>query len=196
MYRMLVHLGREDLDRIIMIAADGSVVADATPLTGIISRALGVLGVRVAFSSLDYLQHEDGTAEPDTRSASGMWWKSHGDDTSDVGGFILEGMALSLTHEGISESPLVEDEVIIERATKAIASQHESADVLGPGLFRLATPSGGRQVRLFVTRDHRLRRPDDLLEGEDVNALSREEIGLVVVQMIGGGKALVVSQGL
>ena len=196
MERQLVHLGREELDRIVTISTDGTVVADTNALANAISRALGALGVRVALSSLDYLQHEDGTPEADTRTASGMWWKSHGDDTADIGGLVLEGQALSLTSEGTSEAPLAEDEAIIERATKAIASQHEGAEVVGPGLFRLSAPPEGKQVRVFVTRDHRLRRPEDLLESQDVAALSRNVLALVIVQMIGGGKALVVSHGL
>lgn len=196
MDRQLVHLGREDLDRIIMIAADGSVTADTAALVGIISRELGVLGVRVAVSSLDYLRHADGTAEPDTRTASGMWWKSHGDDTADIGGFVLEGLALSLIPEGADESPLVEDKAIIERATRAIASQHEGAEYVEPGLFTLAGPPEEKQARVFVTRDHRLRRPQDLLEPQDVEALSRSALALVIVQMIGGGKALVIGHGL
>ena len=196
MERQLVHLGREELDRVIAIATDGTVVADTNALANAISRALGVLGVRVALSSLDYLQHEDGTPEADTRTASGMWWKSQGDDTADIGGFILEGQGLSLTTEGVGESPLVEDEAIIESATKAIASQHEDAEVVGPGLFRLSAPPEGKQAKVFVTRDHRLRRPEDLLESQDVEALNQGELALVIVQTIGGGKALVVTHGL
>ncbi len=196
MDRQLVHLGRADLDRIITIAADGSVIADTTALAGVVSRALGVLGVRVAISSLDYLQHEDGTAEHDTRTASGMWWKSHGDDTAEIGGFVLEGLALSLMHEGTGESPLVEDQAIVERATRAIASQHEGAEYVEPGLFRLAGPPKGKQAKVLATRDHRLRRPQDLLEPPGVDALNEGALALVIVQMIGGGKALVVSHGL
>jgi len=195
MERQLVQLGREELDSLITIKDDGSVAIDTDALSAVIARALGALGVRVAVAGLDYLQHQDGTAEPDTRTASGIWWKSHGDDTADIGGFVIEGQALSITHEGTGESPLVEDEAVIERATKAIAEQH-GAVVVEPGLFRLSEPSGERQARLFVTRDHRLRRAEDLLESEKVEALNRGDIGLVIVQMVGGGKALVVKHEL
>lgn len=196
MERKLVHLGREELDRIITIAADGTVVCDTDALAIAISRALGVLGVRVAISSLDYLQHDDRTPESDTRTASGMWWKSHGDDTADIGGFVLEGLALSLTHEGTSGSPLVEDLAVIERATQAIAQQHPGAVVVEPGLLGLSEPVKGGQARVFVTRDHRLRRPEDLLEPQEADSLNRGQMALVIVQMIGGDKALVIGHGL
>ncbi len=47
-----------------------------------------------------------------------------------------------------------------------------------------------------MTRDHRIRRPQDLLSPDEVEQLSAGDIGLVIVQMIGGGKALVVKQGV
>ncbi len=196
MDRLLVNLGRDELDRLISIGPDGSVIADTHAIANAVSRALGVLGVRVAVAALDYLQHENGTPERDTRTASGMWWKSHGDDTADVGAFVIEGQALSLISEGTGQSPLVEDEAIIERATKALASQHEGAEYVEPGLFTLDGPSKGTRVRTLVTRDHRLRRPQDLLEPQDVGALNEGALALVIVQLIGGGKALIVSHGL
>lgn len=196
MERKLVRLHGSDVEEIVPIGEDGLVVIRTDLLSTTIGRELGMLGLRVAVASIEYLQHDDGAAEPGTRTASGMWWRSHGDDTADIGGFVIEGQALSLIPEGTGESPWVEDEVIIERATRAIASQHEGAEYVAPGLFRLAMRPQGKQAKVFVTRDHRLRRPEDLLEPQDVGALNERALALVIVQLIGGGKALVVTHGM
>lgn len=196
MDRTLVHLEAGQLDEIVAIGVDGSVDVSTEALARVISKELGVLGVRVAVSNADYLQHEDGSPEPATRTVSGIWWHPKGDDTALIGGFIIEGHALSITTEGEGESPLVEGAEVIERATKAIASQHEGSEVLEPGLFRVPSLTGGKPVRLVVTRDHRIRRPQDLLDAVEWVEFDAGILALAIVQMIGGGKALVIKHGI
>lgn len=196
MDRQLVHLGRDELDRVITIEADGSVTADTDVLANAISRALGVLGVRVALAALDYLQHEDRTPEADTRSASGIWWKSHGNDTALIGGFIIDGHAMTMTTEGEGESPLAESDEIVDRATRAIASQYQGAEIVGTGLINIPGPSGGKAARVVVTRDYRVRRPQDVLGRDEVLKYDGDHLGLAIVQVIGGEKALVIKHGV
>lgn len=196
MDRQLVHLSRDALDHIINIAGDGTVVADTAALANAISRAIGVLGVRVALSSLDYLQHEDGASEHSTRNASGVWWHSHGDDTATIGGFVIDGLAMTVTIEGEGESPVAESEEVVDRATKAIASQHEGAEVVALGLIEVPGPTDAKRARVVVTRDYRMHRPQDLLATDELEAYERDRFGLVIVRLIGGGKALVVAQGV
>ena len=196
MERQLVHLDRSDVDRIITIKNDGSVVADTNALSAVIARSLGVLGVRVAISSLDYLQTEAGAPEPDTRAASGVWWHSHGDDTALIGGFIIEGHAMTITTEGEGESPLAEGVEIIDRATKAIASQYGGAEIVETGLMKVPRPSGVRAVRVVVTRDYRVRRPQDILGNDEFLEYGGDCLGLAIVQVIGGEKALVIKHGV
>ena len=126
---------------------------------------------------------------------SGIWWHPKGDDTALIGGFIIEGHALSITTEGEGESPLAEGAEVIERATKAIASQHEGSEVLEPGLFQVPSLTGEKPVRVVVTRDYRIRRPQDLLDAGELAEFSAGRLALVIVQMIGGDKALVVKLG-
>lgn len=196
MERQLVHLGPEELDRIVMISDDGDIRVDTTILARVVSRTVGFLGVRVGVAGVDYSQHEDGTPEPATRTASGIWWHSHGDDTATIGGFVIDGLAMTVTTEGEDESPVAESDEVIDRATKAIASQYEGGEVVGPGLIEIPGPSGMRRARVVVTRDHRVRRPQDLLDTEELAALHLREFGLVIVQLIGGSKALVIGQGV
>lgn len=196
MDRHLVHLESDKLDAVTCLAGDGSIDVDTCTLARMLSRHTGLAGLRVAVSNVDYLQHEDGTPEPGTRTAAGIWWLPKGDDTSLIGGFIIEGHALTITTEGEGESPLADDSEVIDRTTRAIASQYEDSEVLKPGLMQVGEPSGSKQARVLVTRDHRIRRPQDLLSPDEVEQLSAGDIGLVIVQMIGGGKALVVKQGV
>ncbi|NTU70453.1 MAG: hypothetical protein HGB10_01310 [Coriobacteriia bacterium] len=196
MDRILVHLEAGQLDDIISIGVDGSVDVDTEALARVLSKPLGLVGVRVAVANADYLQHEDGSPEPDTRTVSGIWWHPKGDDTALTGGFIVEGHVLSITTEGEGESPLAEGTEVIERATKAIASQHEGSEVLERGLFQVPSLTGEKPVRVVVTRDYRIRRPQDLLDADELVTFDAGRLALAIVQMIGGGKALVIKHGI
>lgn len=196
MDRELVHLGTRELDEIISISEDGLVITDTQALARTIARPLGIVGVRVAISGADYLQQDDATPLPETRTVSGIWWHSHGDDTATVGGFTIEGFAMAITTEGEADSPVVEDVEIIARATSSIASQHDGGTVVRPGLIRIPSPSGGREARVVVTRDYRVRRPQDVLEPEEQGRFSSGALGLAVVHLIGGGKAIVITHDI
>lgn len=192
----LVKLEPDELDAIAAISGDGVLDVDTDALAKRISRALGVVGVRVAVSDADYAQHEDGTPEPGTRTVSGVWWLSHGDDTALVGGFVIDGLAMTVATEGEGPAPIAEDSAVIEKATKAIASPYEGAEVVEPGLFELPGSVGEKPVRVVVTRDHRVRRPQDVLGAADFAEFEAERLGLAIVQMIGGEKALVIKCGV
>lgn len=196
MDRQLIQLQFHELDSVISIAEGGSINVDTEALARLISRAVGLLGIRVGVAGTDYLQHEDGAPEPATRSASGIWWHSHGDDTATIGGFVIDGLAMTVTTEGEGESPVAEDEAVIDRATKAIASQYRGGAVVGLGLIEIPGPSGAERARVVVTRDHRVRRPQDLLDPHELTAFGSDDLGLVIVHLIGGGKALVVKHGI
>jgi len=160
----LIRLEQDELDRVISIAEDGSVDVGTDALERLISRVVGLVRVRVGVAGVDYLQHEDGAPEPSTRSASGIWWHSHGDDTATIGGFVIDGLAMTVTTEGEGESPVAESDEVVDRATRAIASQHEGAVVVESGLVEVPGPAEAKRVRVLVTRDHRVRRPQDLLQ--------------------------------
>lgn len=194
--RMFVQLGQDELDGLICVDPGGEVVIDTEGVARRISRAVGLVGVRVGVDSLDYLQDEVATPYPSTRSASGIWWQSDGGDNATVGGFLISGFSMTVMTDGEKESPIVEDAEVVGRVTSAIAAQHAEATVKSPGWFEVTCDTGRKVVRLVVTRDHRLRRPQDLLDPEEVSALHEDEIAFVIVQLVGGGKALVFSQGL
>jgi len=100
-----------------------------------------------------------------------------------------------VTTEGEGSAPIAEDAAVIEKATRAIASQYESAEVLEPSLLRVLGPAGGKLVRVVVTRDHRVRRPQDALGADDLVELEAERLGLAIVQVVGGDKALMLKHG-
>ncbi|PKQ16713.1 MAG: hypothetical protein CVT67_02785 [Actinobacteria bacterium HGW-Actinobacteria-7] len=124
--------------------------------------------------------------------ASGIWWHSKGDDTALIGGFIIEGYAMTITTEGERECPVAESVDIIDRATRAIASQYEGAEIVDTGLFKFIAPAGEKPVRVVVTRDHRVRRPQDILDPGECELLDADSLGLSIVQLVGGEKALVI----
>jgi hypothetical protein len=194
--RQLVRLEQADLDDFAAIGDDGSLNVDATLIASRISDELQLIPVRAALSASDYLEHDDGTPEPGTRSATGIWWHPHGDDAATIGGFVIEGLAMTITTEGEGESPVAESVEVIDRATKAICTQHEGGEVVGPGLIEVPGPTGRKRARVVVTRDHRARRPQDLLDADELAAYGVDELGFVIVQLIGGDKALVVTQGV
>lgn len=190
--RKLVQLQPAELDAIVPIRNGGEIDADADALAKLISRVIRLVGVRVGVSGADYYEDMDRAAEPSTRSANGIWWLPHGDDTALIGGFVVDGLAMTVTTEGEGEAPLAEGVEILDRATKAIASQHEGAVIVEPGLFEVPFPAGVKPVRLVVTRDHRIRRPQDALSADEFSALETDRLAFVIVQLIGGEKALVV----
>jgi hypothetical protein len=194
--RHLVRLEPAQLNAIVAISGDGPICVDTDVLARRISKAVGLVSVRVAVSSADYLQQDDGTPEPGTRTVSGIWWLSHGDDTALIGGFAIEGRAMTITTEGEGEAPLAEGVEILDRATSAIISQYEGAQIVETGLARVPGPSGERPVRVVVTRDHRIRRPQDIMSPEEMVEFEAGRLGLAIIQTIGGGKALMVKHGL
>lgn len=196
MDRQLVHLDAHQLNSVMLIESDRSIVVSTDALARLLSKSLGLVGIRVGVSNADYLQQEHGTPEADTRTISGVWWHPHGDDTALIGRFIIEGHALTITTEGEGESPLAECIDIIDRATRAIASQYEGAEIVDTGLIRVLGPSGVKAARVVVTRDHRVRRPEDVLVGDEFGEFRGNRFGLVIVQLIGGEKALVIKHGL
>lgn len=194
--RQMLTLGENELDGAISIGDDGSIDVDTDVLARLISRAVGLLGIRVGVASVDYLQHEDGAPELATRSASGIWWHSHGDDTAMIGGFLIDGLAMTVTTEGEGESPVAESVGVIDRATKAIATQHEGAEVVDSGLIEVPRPTEAQRARVVVTRDYRVRRPQDLLKTDELREYQLNRFGIVIVQLIGGDKALVIKHGI
>ena len=196
MERQLVHLSEDQLDGVAAIGVDGSIAVDSNTLSRLLAKSLGLIGLRVAVSQADYLEHESGVAEPGTRTVTGIWWHSHGDDTATIGGFVIEGLAMTITTEGEGESPLAEDGEILDRATKAIASQYEDAAIVETGLVNVPSPAGGKLARVVVTRDYRVRRPQDILGPDELSEFSGDRLGLAVVQVIGDGRALVTRHGV
>ncbi len=196
MDRQLIQISPDELEALAVIHDDGSLTISSSVLAGIISRATAYVGIRVAIVSADYYQQADGAPEPATRSMTGMWWLSHGDDTAVVGSVSVDGVTVTIVSEGETEAPVAEDLALLERATKAIASEYPEAKVLEPGKAEVQSPSGGKLVRVVVTRDHRVRRPQDLLDPEEVAAFNDNTLALAIVQVIGGDKALVIKHGL
>lgn len=191
----LVRLEQDELDSAIAIRDDGSIDVDTDVLARLISRAVGLLGIRVGVAGVDYLQHDDGVPEPSTRSASGIWWQSHGDDTATIGGFVIDGLAMTVTTEGEGESPVAESDEVIDRATRAIASQHEGAEVVGSGLIEVPGPAEAKRARVVVTRDYRVRRPSDVLRSEELQKFRSGALAVAIMHIIGGGKAIVTKEG-
>lgn len=196
MERQLARLDSSELDAVAVIGDDGALQLDTDALAKLISKAVGAVGIRVAVSSADYLQHGDGTVEPATRTFSGIWWLSNGDDTALIGGFIVEGLAMTITPEGEGEAPLTESAEIVDRATRAIASQYEGSEIVETGLARLTGPAGEKLARVVVTRDYRIRRPQDILNAAELLEFNDGHLGLAIVQVVGGNKALVVKHGV
>lgn len=196
MDRMMVSLDQSELDSLISINEDGSVDMAGDILARLLSLSLGLAGVRVAVSNVDYLQRVDGTPEPATRTASGVWWHPVRSDSAVIGGFIIEGTSLSITNEGESDAPLVENADTLARATGVIASQYDDSEVLETGLLKVVVSEGTKLVRVVVTRDHRVHRPRDILTEDELGGFVARELGLVVVQLIGGEKALVIKHGI
>lgn len=197
MDHQLVRLSQEALDRIAPISERGTLSIATNEVADVVSRTLSIIGVRVGISAADYLQRIDGTPEPSTRTVNGIWWLSHGDDTALIGGFIIDGLAMTIATEGEGESPLAEGADVLDRATRAIASQHEGAGIVETGLVKISgRPSEEKLARVVVTRDHRIRRPEDILDTGELVEFRAGTIGLAIVQVIGGNKALVIKHGI
>lgn len=192
---MLVRLTKHQLDDIASIDPDGAMSISTDALASTIRQAMALSNVAVAVSSADYFETHEGLAEPSTRSATGIWWQSNGDDTATIGSFSIDGSAMTVTQEGAGECPVVEDSATVERATKAIASQYPESSVTEIGLFQIPDSRPG-VARVVVTRDPRLRRPQDLLNREEYSRFAEADMGLVIVQLVGGDKALVVKHGI
>ncbi|KAF0209328.1 MAG: hypothetical protein FD171_53 [Actinobacteria bacterium] len=196
MNRQLVQLQPGELDCIATIGDDGELVIDTEAVASCLSRAMRLVGIRVGVAGADCLRHGDGTPEPATRNLTGIWWLYHGDDTALVGGFVVDGLAMTITTEGEGEAPLAEGVEIIGLATRAIASQYDGAEMVDVGLVKVPSPSGEKPVRVAVTRDHRIRRPQDILSAGELRNFESGQLGLVIVQLIGAEKALVIQLGI
>lgn len=196
MDRKLHQISPDELNAIAIICDDGSLTICTAELGRAIARAAGCDGVRVAVTSADYCQRDDGTPEPATRSITGIWWLPYGDDTALIGSFTVDGTAMSLVTEGKSQSPVAEDLVLLERATTAIVNEYAEPEVLEPGKAQVLLASGRKLVRVVVTRDYRVRRPQDLLDSDDLASFDMDGLALAIVQLVSGGKALVIKHGL
>lgn len=196
MDRILVAIEGSELDAILSIGADGTLLVDTAVLSRALGRSLGLIGIRVAIENADYLCDDKGLAVSGTETVAGLWWQPHQDDVSLIGSFSLERLSLAVVTDGEGPSPLVGDATILERALTAIASEYAEARAIAPDAFEFEASTGTQQAVVRVTPDHRLRRPQDLLGPEQLREFTDGRLALAIVHMIGGGKALVVKHGM
>lgn len=195
---MLITLTTEQLDTIAQINPDGVMVADTDALAIILAQSVGVPEVQVALNRVDYDQHEDGTPEPDTRTVRGICWSSLGNDRCHKWSFRTDGRALSTTDEREQPCPISEDADLIARAIIAIADLYpESAIDERTARISILLPSGNHKlVRVVVTQDPRITRPEDVLVGLEQTAFKAGSLGVVMVTPVENGQALVRKFGM
>ena len=169
----------------IAVIDDYALLLRAEPIAGLLSEMLELNEIRVAVSEFDFDLLDDGTLNAAAFSASGVWWWAIGDDTSIVGNFAIDGYRLTIGVEGAGESPIAEDLEILTRATKILSELYPGSEYEGPGLFRLSGPQGEKLIRVIVTRDRRVVRAHDMLDGSDAEQYLNGWMGLVVVKGIG-----------
>jgi hypothetical protein len=191
---MLVTLLQEQLDSIAPIDENGVITADTEALAIILAESIGVDDVMVAISSIDYDQHEDGTPEPNTRTVKGICWQSlEHDDLCHKWSFRSDGRALSITDEKEQPCPISENADLIARAIIAIADSHPDT-VIDERNNRLTIPLPNgemKKVRVVVTQDPRVMRPEDVVEGLELIAYQAGTLGVVMVMPNKDGQALV-----
>lgn len=51
---------------------------------------------------------------------------------------------------------------------------------MGSGLIEVPGPTEAKRARVAVTRDHRVRRPQDLLQADELNSFELEAFGLAI----------------
>lgn len=196
MERQLFWLEPAQLDAITAIRADGALEADTAELAKVISGAVKLAGVRIAVSDVRYVQRDDPRTGPATRSMDGIWWLPRGDDRALVGGFAVKELAMTITTEGENESPVAEDVEVLVQATEAIGLQIEGASVVGTGLVEVPGPARVKPVRVIVTRDDRVCRPQDILAPEELRAFGNGGLAVAIVQVTDGEEPVVIKHGV
>ena len=195
---MLIHLTPEQLDTIAPINPDGVIVADTDALAIILAQSVGVPEVQVALSRVDYDQQEDGTPEPDTRTVRGICWSSLGNDRCHKWSFRTDGRALSTTDEHEQPCPISEDASLMARAITAIADSYPDSEIDDrTARISIFLPSGNHKlVRVVVTQDPRVIRPEDTIEGLELIAHKAGRLAVVMVTPVENGQALVRKFGM
>lgn len=193
---VLTKLTLKQLDSVAPVGADGVIDVDTVRLAGILAGYVGSPNVALAISSTDYDQHADGSPEPATRAIKGVWWVSTGVDRARVGSFRSDGMALSITDEGEKLSPIAEDVELVAKAILVIAGQYEDSEVRESARIGVIMPDGtSKQIRVVVIRDPRIVRPKDVLTAAEFIAYQANRLGIVLVQPVANGHALVRKMG-
>jgi len=196
---MLINLTQQQLDTIAPINPDGVMVADTDALAIILAQSIGVPEVQVALNRVDYDQHEDGTPEPDTRTVRGICWLPLGhDDRCHKWSFRADGRALSTTDEHEQPCPISEDASLMARAITAIADSYPDSEIDDrTARISIFLPSGGHKlVRVVVTQDPRVIRPEDTIEGLELIAHKAGRLAVVMVTPAENGQALVRKFGI
>ena len=186
---MLLALTQDELDGSLVLGASRTLVVLREALGSLVERAVGDGPVVVAVSVADYSQTAAGEAVLDTRSAKGLWWVPRGHDTALVGTWVIDGRAMTVETEAERLAPIAEDVELLERATRRVAEDLVGADFVRPGV--LFTDGGQRTVRVVVTRDARVSRPEDLLTPEELESHRAGVLGLASVFVGSRGLALV-----
>lgn len=170
----MLTLTQEQLDALLTILPNGDLRLDRQTLAQLVAQALDTDATpRVALTGMDYAEDDNHAPVPDTRAATGVWWVADEHDEAMVGTWTVDGRAMTVAEEGITLSPVAEDESLVARATRAAE----------------AVPAD-KPIKVFVTRDGRITRPHDLLDDEDLAAFEAGKLGVVMVMPLGGDKAI------
>ena len=196
---MLIPLTLAQLDRVVPIADDGAITVDTVALAALLASELDAGSLRTAICRIDYDQHSDGTPEPSTRSVRGIAWAPAAEQNqSHKWSFRSDGLALSTTDEGIQLSPISEDADLIARAIIAVAEGYPGSRISDrTARIELGLVNGKtKQVRVVVAHDARIARPEDVLAPMEFLAYGAGALGVVIVQPVEGGQALIRKMGL
>lgn len=189
---MLLSLSQVELDASVAIRDGGDIEVDRDSIAGLVGRALGTDAIpRIALTKADYAETADGAPVPETRSAAGIWWVPDEEDDAEVGTWSLDGLAFSVTQVGLQDAPVSEDQSLVDRACRAVASGYPDGEVAELGLVRGAVDGNAKDIRVFAVRDPRVNRVEDLLSPDELARYRAGTLGVAVVLDIGGGKALV-----
>lgn len=189
---MLLTLNDDEAEDAIRIESDGTPVADGSVVASLVARALGLdAAPRIAVTMVDYAQSASGEPVPSTRTATGIYWIPDGHDHAMMGTWTLDGSAFTVVEQGLVEPPVAQDPALIARATSAVASGYADGRVVEAGLASATVRGSVRCIRVFVLRDARVTRPEDLLSTEEMSRLRDGSLGFATVLDIGGGKAIV-----
>ena len=195
---MLINLTQEQLDSIAPIQSDGAIVADTGALAIILAESVGFPDIHVALNKVDYDQHGDGTPEPNTRTVRGICWTSLTNDRCHKWSFRTDGLALSTTDEHEQPCPISEDADLIARAIIAVADSYPDSEIDDrTARISVFLPSGGHKlVRVIVTQDPRVVRPEDTIEGLELIAYRAGRLAVVMVAPTASGQALIRKFGM